>query len=192
MIALVRCVRTARTESTVMFWESRDTSAKTGLAPARTTQLAEAMNDRGVTITSSPAETPAASSARSSATVPFARETAKFPPKADANSASNCRHRLPVQKFTLPERRTSSTASISSSVYSGHGSRLPGRLEPDTRLSACAVAGLGFCDMYDLFRRHADDRYRVGHVSDDCCAGSHDRIRANPDTVPDDGPNTDP
>jgi len=33
---------------------SRSTSAKMGRAPVRTTQLAEAMNERGVTITSSP------------------------------------------------------------------------------------------------------------------------------------------
>ena len=52
--ARVRGVIASRTVAAVMFCDSESTSAITGLAPLATTALAEAMNVRHVTITSSP------------------------------------------------------------------------------------------------------------------------------------------
>jgi hypothetical protein len=76
---------------------SGSTSAKTGVAPALTTQDTLAMNVRGVTMTSSPGPIPMALSTTSSASVPLASATACAAPVQAANSCSNARHSSPVQ-----------------------------------------------------------------------------------------------
>src|SRR3546814_3419922 len=76
MTAFVRGVSIARTESGSIFWLTRSTSAKTGVAPAATTQLADAKKLRAGTITSSPGPTPSARSASSRASVPLASDMA--------------------------------------------------------------------------------------------------------------------
>src|SRR3546814_18135379 len=74
--AFVRGVSIARTESGSIFWLTRSTSAKTGVAPAATTQLADAKKLRAGTITSSPGPTPSARSAHSRPSVPLASNLA--------------------------------------------------------------------------------------------------------------------
>ena len=64
---------------------------------AQIPQLAEAMNVRGVTMTSSPGPIPAALSAKSSASVPLASAMPCGAPQYSANSASNARTSVPVQ-----------------------------------------------------------------------------------------------
>ena len=54
MIALVRGERTRSIDAAVRLPLSRSTSANTGVAPCSTTQLVDAMKERGVTTTSSP------------------------------------------------------------------------------------------------------------------------------------------
>src|SRR5262249_26364823 len=72
MIAFVRGDRTALIVSAVIVWLTGSTSEKTGIAPAMTAALADAMKVRGGTMTSSPEPMPQAYSASSSATVPLA------------------------------------------------------------------------------------------------------------------------
>lgn len=95
--ALVLGVSTARMVSAVMFCELASTSANTGVAPAVTTQEAEARKVRGVTTTSSPDPTPSALSATSNASVPLASAMAYGVPAQPAKSHSNSRHSRPVQ-----------------------------------------------------------------------------------------------
>jgi hypothetical protein len=90
-------VRIRAIESAVMFWLSGSTSANMGTAPRRMNALAEAMNVRGVTTTSSPSPIPRARNALSSATVPFAMATAYPAPTYEANSFSKIRPSSPVQ-----------------------------------------------------------------------------------------------
>ena len=80
MMAFVFGVIFGSIVSAEMFCESRSTSANTGVQPRTTAQLAEAMNERGLTITSSPGPTPSAIRASSRATVPLARAIACFTP----------------------------------------------------------------------------------------------------------------
>ena len=75
-MALVLAVSTASIVRREIFCESSSTSAKIGLAPAVTIELADAKKVREVTITSSPAPIPSAFNARSKATVPLAKATA--------------------------------------------------------------------------------------------------------------------
>ena len=96
-MALVLGVSTASIVRREIFCESSSTSAKTGLAPAVTIELADARNVREVTITSSPVPMPRAFKAKSSATVPFATATAYWVCENAANSFSNSRHSCPVQ-----------------------------------------------------------------------------------------------
>ena len=76
----------------LIFPEFLSTSAKTGFAPAFTTQEAEAIKLLGVTITSSPSFTSRACKARSSASVPFASAIAYLHLAQEANSFSNFLH----------------------------------------------------------------------------------------------------
>jgi hypothetical protein len=76
---------------------SGSTSAKTGVAPALTTQDTLAMKVRGVTMTSSPGPMSIALSTASSASVPLPSDTACAAPVQAANSRSNSRHSSPVQ-----------------------------------------------------------------------------------------------
>ena len=95
--ARVAGVSTASIVAAERFWVSRSTSANTGVAPAVTTEETEAMNDRGVTTTSSPAPMPSARNATSSASVPLASATACSHSAQAANSRSNSRVSPPVQ-----------------------------------------------------------------------------------------------
>ena len=71
------------------FRVSGSTSAKTGLAPARTMELALAKKLKGEVTTSSPGRTPTPASASHRASVPEAQPTASRAPHRDANSCSN-------------------------------------------------------------------------------------------------------
>jgi hypothetical protein len=64
-------------------------STRTGVAPVRRTALAVAMNVTSGTITSSPAATPAAASARKIAVVPLVVATAWAAPNSEAIRRSN-------------------------------------------------------------------------------------------------------
>ena len=97
IMALVRGVITLATVAGVMFCESRQTSANTGVAPAVTMALTDAKKVRGVTITSSPAPMPSTFKAKSSASVPLDSATACGTSHQAANSFSNSRHSCPVQ-----------------------------------------------------------------------------------------------
>ena len=118
--AFVRGVRHFSTDSAVRFWLSKSTSATTGFAPRMTAALAEAMNVRQVVTTSSPSPTPAACSANSSASEPFASAMACFVPARRASFSSNSSFFEPVQRFTFPLLSTSETARISASSKCGH------------------------------------------------------------------------
>ena len=71
MIAFVLAVTYGEIVSREIFCELRSTSAKTGVAPRVITQFADAINVRGVTITSSPCLIFKAYNASSKAVVPF-------------------------------------------------------------------------------------------------------------------------
>ena len=81
MIALVLGVMARSIEAGVRLPLTRSTSAKMGAAPWRITELAEAMNDLGVVMTSSPWPIPNALRASSSAEVPFMTATACLLPR---------------------------------------------------------------------------------------------------------------
>ena len=95
-MAFVFDVITFLIESAVIFCERESTSAKTGTAPAVTIVDADAKKVRGETITSSQGPIPRATIAKSSATVPFATETAWLHPSHAANSSSNLCPLFPV------------------------------------------------------------------------------------------------
>ena len=76
MTARVRGPIAAATASAVRRWVSGSTSTRRGVAPARLTASAEAMNEFVGTMTSSPAPMSRARSASASASVPEERPTA--------------------------------------------------------------------------------------------------------------------
>ena len=81
MMALVRGVNAAAMASGSMFNVSGCTSQNTGLAPVWTITLAVDANVMGVVITSSPAPTPSATSARCRAAVQLLVPTARVQPR---------------------------------------------------------------------------------------------------------------
>ena len=88
-IALVLAVSTAAIDSGVILPVASSTSAKTGVAPALTTDEILAIKVRGVTITSSPAPISNACKATSNANVPLPIAMAYLLSAHLANSASN-------------------------------------------------------------------------------------------------------
>ena len=96
-IATVLSVITVRMVSASIFWLSGLISANTGVKPAVTIELAEAIKVREVTITSPPLGKSKLAKAKSNANVPLATATAYWQSLNAANSFSNSRPSVPVQ-----------------------------------------------------------------------------------------------
>ena len=92
-------------------------STNTGFARSNRIELADATNENGDVITSSPSETPTARSARCNAAVPDETADANGAPTRAANACSNAGTRGPSERCR--ERSTSSTACSSSSPMTG-------------------------------------------------------------------------
>ena len=113
MIALVLSVILRRMSSGSMLYVLGSMSAKTGVPPQYSTQLADAANVIGVVITSSPGPIPAAWHAACSAAVSFEMATAYFAPTYSATARSNSATFGPVVRKS--DFSTFTTSSISSS-----------------------------------------------------------------------------
>src|SRR5688572_3939106 len=119
-IAFVRSVIAAPTAAGSRFSVRGSTSAKTGVAPSTTKQFADATNEKGEVIASSPGPSPAARASRCSPAVPLESETAYGAPVRSAISSSNRSIMGPSE--SRPERSTSSTSSSSRSPRYGRES----------------------------------------------------------------------
>src|SRR3954466_11383332 len=104
MITLVRGVIAALISAGSMLNVRGSISTNTGVAPQYRTALAVAMNEWLTVITSSPAPTPTASSAKCSAVVQFDTAQACGAATCSANSRSNAATSGPW--VTQPERMT--------------------------------------------------------------------------------------
>ncbi len=185
MIARVRGVSTRSIVSAVRLPLSRSTSAKTGLAPSRIAQLADAMNVRGVTTTSSPGPMRHMRRASSSATVPFMSAIARFTPRCAAYSRSNSRPSVagPVVDLAAREdcdrppraHRPHSAATQFMGAFPGRGT--PNTVAPSgtSRRQACTRAHRSRrrrsgCPA--LRRHRCRTRYArpTGHVAGQVCA----------------------
>ena len=109
-----------------MFRVTGSTSANTGVAPSTMKQFAEATNDSGEVITSSPGPSPAILHMRCSPAVPLETAAAYGAPTRSAICSSNFSIHGPSE--SRPDRRTSRTSSSSRS--SSHG-RESGTSVPD-------------------------------------------------------------
>src|SRR3954468_18715829 len=115
--AFVRSVTAASTAAGSRLSVRGSMSAKTGVAPSYSAQFAEATNEYGDVITSSPGPTPASRMQRCSPAVPDETAAAYGTPIESASSDSN---RGPVgPSDSQPERSTSSTSSSSRSSIHG-------------------------------------------------------------------------
>src|SRR5919204_1979781 len=115
--AFVRGVIAASTDSVVTLYVCGSMSANTGVAPSYSAQFADATNEYGDVITSSPGPTPARRMQRWRPAVPDETAAQYAAPTASASAASK---RGPVgPSESQPERSTSSTSSSSRS--SSHG-----------------------------------------------------------------------
>ena len=121
MIAFVRPVIRSATLSGEMQNVRGLTSANTGVARWCSTGVAEAINVCAGTMTSSPGPTPSAASSVCIAVVPELVATHWSKPCQAANASSNAATAPPVSCVSLPELRTSVTASTSSTPGAGHG-----------------------------------------------------------------------
>lgn len=92
-------------------------STKTGLAPTKSTELAEEIKVKGEVITSSPGPMPWARRARCSAVVPEEVATAWRTPHMAAKALSNSSTLGPWA--SIPDFRTAMMASFSSSPING-------------------------------------------------------------------------
>src|SRR5579862_2539770 len=104
------------TKAALRFKVSGSTSTKTGVAPARTMELAEAKKLNGVVITESPGFTPAATSASQRASVPEAQPTACVAPVKEEISRSSASTSGP--RIKLCESQTRAIAARTSSRIS--------------------------------------------------------------------------
>src|SRR5215472_1710488 len=86
-------------------------SAKTGVAPQRVIELADAKNVKGGVITRSPGRTPAAESASHKASVPEEQPTQSLAPKYSADSRSNASSSGPPTKYCVVRTRSMATAT---------------------------------------------------------------------------------
>ena len=120
-----------------MFRSDSRTSAKTGVAPAWTITFTVAGQVSEVVITSSPASTPIASSARWSAAVPEATASTCFASRYSAARCSSSAAFGPV--VSQPERSVSETASISSSPIAGGWK--PRKVARRSRSTGASVSG---------------------------------------------------
>ncbi len=120
-IAFVRSVIAASTAAGSRLSVRGSMSANTGVAPSYIAQFAEATNEYGDVITSSPGPTPAIRMQRCSPAVPDETAAQCGASTASAKSSSN---RGPVgPSESQPERSTSSTSSSSRSSI--HGDERP-------------------------------------------------------------------
>ena len=124
-IAFVRSVTAASAASGSRLSVTGSMSANTGRAPSYSAALAEATNENGLVITSSPRFTPTARSARCRPAVPLEtalayKESPPTPPTRRANACSNSPTFGPSE--SSPERSTSSTARSSSTPSVGRAS----------------------------------------------------------------------
>ena len=113
MTPTVRAVTRAAASAGSRLSVAGSTSAKTGMPPASTTASAVAKKVKAGTITSSPAFTPSARRARTSASVPFATPTHPAAPKNSANALSNSRTSGPCTNAVAANtsRQRSATSS---------------------------------------------------------------------------------
>ena len=116
----VRSVTAASTAEGSMFNVTGSTSAKTGSAPSRMKQFADATNDNGDVITSSPPPSPAMRQSRCNPAVPLDTAAAYGAPTRAAISSSNCSIHGP--RDNRPDRSTSRTSSSSRSSIHGRES----------------------------------------------------------------------
>ena len=119
-IAFVRSVIAASTAAGSRLSVAGSMSAKTGVAPSSTKQFAEATNENGDVITSSPGPTPAIRQSRWRPAVPLETATAYGAPTRSAISSS--KRSIVGPSESRPERRTSSTSSSSRSSRYGRES----------------------------------------------------------------------
>src|SRR3954466_14796373 len=116
------------------------------------TALEEATKENGDVMTSSPAPTPAARSARCRPAVPLDTALACATPRRAAKRRSNSGTRGPSDSW--PERRTSRTARSSASPMTGRASGI-------TRARARAGSGAGAGGMGGVLE-HVDERLPRG------------------------------
>src|SRR5439155_19422062 len=115
--AFVRSVTAVSTASGVRLYVCGSMSANTGVAPSYMAQFADATNEYGDVITSSPGSTPASRMQRCSPAVPDETAAQHGAPTASANMDSNLGPVGPSESH--PERSTSSTSSSSRSSIQG-------------------------------------------------------------------------
>ncbi len=115
--AAVRSVTAAAAAAGSRLSVTGSMSAKTGRARSKTGALAEATNENGEVMTSSPSLTPTARSARCRPLVPEETALACAAPTRAANASSNAGTRGPSDN--CPDRRTSMTARSSSAPRTG-------------------------------------------------------------------------
>ena len=132
----VRSVTAASTAAGSMFRVTGSTSANTGVAPSTMKQFAEATNDSGEVITSSPGPSPAILHMRCSPAVPLETAAAYGAPTRSAICSSNFSIHGPSE--SRPDRRTSRTSSSSRSSSHGRESR---ELSPGIGVSPIASLG---------------------------------------------------
>ena len=111
--AVSRCVRSS-------------TSTRHGVAPARLTASAVAMNELAGTMTSSPGPTPSACRARTIASVPEETPTACGASNAEASSASKRSSASPIVKAPVAAIRATTSSSSATSAGSSLSSRRSG------------------------------------------------------------------
>src|SRR5215212_537666 len=118
--AFVRSVIAASTAAGSRFSVRGSTSAKTGVAPSKMKQLAEATNETGEVIASSPGPSPAIWQSRWRPAVPLESAAAYGAPTRSATSSSN--RSIVGPSESRPERSTSRTSSSSRSPIHGRAS----------------------------------------------------------------------
>src|SRR6202050_2057809 len=157
-IARVRCVIAACAAAGSRLSVTGSMSANTGRARSYSAALADATNEKGLVITSSPSPTPAERSARCRPAVPLLTALASGAPTRAANALSNCARRGPSDSW--PERSTSITARSSASPSTGRASGITSPTGtgdgPDRGPPASARApasGIGSASTHRLGRR---------------------------------------
>src|SRR6476646_5617155 len=115
--ARVRSVIAASTAAGERFSVFGWMSAKTGVAPSYTAQFAEATNEYGDVMTSSPGPTPATTHSRWRPAVPLETAAAYGAPTTSAKASS--KRSIVGPSESRPERSTSATSSSSRSSSQG-------------------------------------------------------------------------
>src|SRR5438874_13331050 len=118
--AFVRSVIAASTAAGSRFSVRGSTSAKTGLAPSKMKQLADATKETGEVIASSPGPSPAMWQSRWSPAVPLETAAAYGAPTRSATRSS--KRSIVGPRDKRPERSTSRTSSSSRSPIQGRAS----------------------------------------------------------------------